>query len=344
MNEPASTGARTELSPASLGRLDPRIAVPRYDRGRLGRGIVHIGVGNFHRAHLGVYLDDLFNLGIDHDWALIGAGEGSRFRLPYSGVSEKHAMVLCQDTGHWWVYDLRSRTGFEVNGVKTVAAELDDGDDPELERAATAYRKALMFEPRGHDVMSGSILYPPTRADCDIGILFIEVSGCLPMCGHGTIGTVTVALEQGFVVPRIEGCLALEVPAGKIEVEYRRNGRFIDEVRLHNIPSYLHAAEVRVDAGEPAPDESHFFLAVCAHRPQVGNPTFVYIPRAANLLREREREQPEQGGHHGHHHRTKPQAAPGDDGVIHRRSFIPQLIDVGHQPRSRFPPPGRTVR
>jgi proline racemase len=52
-------------------------------------------------------------------------------------------------------------------------------------------RKALMFEPRGHDVMSGSILYPPTRADCDIGILFIETSGCLPMCGHGTIGTVT---------------------------------------------------------------------------------------------------------------------------------------------------------
>ena len=49
-------------------------------------------------------------------------------------------------------------------------------------------RKALMFEPRGHDVMSGSMLYPPTRADCDIGILFIEVSGCLPMCGHGTIG------------------------------------------------------------------------------------------------------------------------------------------------------------
>ncbi len=47
--------------------------------------------------------------------------------------------------------------------------------------------------------------------------------------------------------------------------------------------------EVRVDAGEPAPDESHFFVAVCAHRPQLGNPTFVYIPRAANVLRERER-------------------------------------------------------
>jgi chromosome segregation ATPase len=47
--------------------------------------------------------------------------------------------------------------------------------------------------------------------------------------------------------------------------------------------------EVRVDAGEPAPDESHFFVAVCAHRPQIGNPTFVYVPRAANVLRERER-------------------------------------------------------
>ncbi len=60
-------------------------------------------------------------------------------------------------------------------------------------------RTGLMFEPRGHDVMSGSILYPPTRADCDIAILFIETSGCLPMCGHGTIGTVTMAIEHGLV-------------------------------------------------------------------------------------------------------------------------------------------------
>ena len=57
-------------------------------------------------------------------------------------------------------------------------------------------RHALMFEPRGHDVMSGSMLYAPTREDCDVAILFIEVSGCLPMCGHGTIGTVTMAVEH----------------------------------------------------------------------------------------------------------------------------------------------------
>jgi 4-hydroxyproline epimerase len=108
-------------------------------------------------------------------------------------------------------------------------------------------RTALMFEPRGHDAMSGSILYPPSRRDCDLGVLFIEVSGCLPMCGHGTIGTVTVALEQGFVTPRSEGKLSLEVPAGRVDVKYESDGRFVDRVRLFNVASYLHAADVGVD-------------------------------------------------------------------------------------------------
>jgi 4-hydroxyproline epimerase len=111
-------------------------------------------------------------------------------------------------------------------------------------------RRALMFEPRGHDLMSGTILYPPAREDCDLGVLFIEVSGCLPMCGHGTIGTVTVALEQGFVTPREEGRLALETPAGRVDVQYLRNGRFIDEVRIFNVASYLHAADVEIDVPE----------------------------------------------------------------------------------------------
>lgn len=108
-------------------------------------------------------------------------------------------------------------------------------------------RRALMFEPRGHDVMSGSILYPPTREDCDIAILFIEVSGCLPMCGHGTIGTVTMAVENGLVVPREEGRLALDAPAGRVVAEYEGNGRFVDSVRIHNVPSFLAAERVRID-------------------------------------------------------------------------------------------------
>jgi 4-hydroxyproline epimerase len=108
-------------------------------------------------------------------------------------------------------------------------------------------RRALMFEPRGHDVMSGSILYPSSRADCDIGVLYIEVSGCLAMCGHGTIGTVTVALEEGLVTPRTPGRLALETPAGVVGVEYRQDGRYVEEVRLFNVPAYLHAAGVKLD-------------------------------------------------------------------------------------------------
>jgi 4-hydroxyproline epimerase len=108
-------------------------------------------------------------------------------------------------------------------------------------------RRALMFEPRGHDVMSGSILYPSAREDCDVGVLYIEVSGCLPMCGHGTIGTVTAAIEEGLVTPREPGKLALDAPAGRITIEYKQNGRFVDQVRLFNIPSYLHAADVMIE-------------------------------------------------------------------------------------------------
>jgi 4-hydroxyproline epimerase len=108
-------------------------------------------------------------------------------------------------------------------------------------------RRALMFEPRGHDVMSGSILYPPSRDDYDVGVLFIEVSGCLPMCGHGTIGTVTAAIEEGLVKPRQEGRIAIEAPAGRIAIEYTKVGQYVEQVRLYNIASYLHASDVDID-------------------------------------------------------------------------------------------------
>jgi 4-hydroxyproline epimerase len=109
-------------------------------------------------------------------------------------------------------------------------------------------RTGLMFEPRGHDVMSGSILYEPMRDDCDAAILFIETSGCLPMCGHGTIGTVTVLIEEGLVTPKREGRLVLEVPAGIVEAEYRRdNLDNVVEVRIRNIPSFLYRSGLEVD-------------------------------------------------------------------------------------------------
>ncbi len=111
-------------------------------------------------------------------------------------------------------------------------------------------RTALMFEPRGHAMMSGSILYPSTREDCDIGVLFIETSGCLPMCGHGTIGTVTVALEQGLVTPRESGRLDLDTPAGRVEVTYRQQGARVRSVRFTNVPSFLHSRGLVVECPE----------------------------------------------------------------------------------------------
>ena len=109
-------------------------------------------------------------------------------------------------------------------------------------------RTGLMFEPRGHDVMSGAILYEPMRADADAALLFIETSGCLPMCGHGTIGSVTVLIEEGLVTPREEGRLRLEVPAGMVDATYTRdNHGNVVEVRIRNVPSFLYRTGLSVD-------------------------------------------------------------------------------------------------
>ncbi|MBP8272721.1 MAG: 4-hydroxyproline epimerase, partial [Sphaerotilus sp.] len=111
-------------------------------------------------------------------------------------------------------------------------------------------RTALMFEPRGHALMSGSILYPSAREDCDIGVLFIETSGCLPMCGHGTIGTVTIAVENRLVRPRVPGRLDLETPAGRVQVSYHEENGKVRSVRLTNVPSFLHSRSLEVDCPE----------------------------------------------------------------------------------------------
>lgn len=108
-------------------------------------------------------------------------------------------------------------------------------------------RKGLMFEPRGHDMMSGSILYPPTDPNNDTGILFIETSGCLPMCGHGTIGTVTVMIQEGLVEPKNPGEVRLETPAGLVTATYKQEGNRVTSVRLQNIASYLHSTDLKVN-------------------------------------------------------------------------------------------------
>jgi len=108
-------------------------------------------------------------------------------------------------------------------------------------------RTGLCFEPRGHDMMSGGFLYPPTRDDTDVGILFIETSGCLPMCGHGTIGLVTFGLEHGLITPRQPGRLRVEVPAGVIDIDYTTDGDKVTAVRIRNVPAYLAAEGIAID-------------------------------------------------------------------------------------------------
>jgi 4-hydroxyproline epimerase len=108
-------------------------------------------------------------------------------------------------------------------------------------------RTGLCFEPRGHDMMSGGFLYPPTAAEADCGILFIETSGCLPMCGHGAIGMLTFGLEHGLIRPRVPGELVVEVPAGMLRVAYQSSGSRVTAVRIRNVPSYLAARDVEIE-------------------------------------------------------------------------------------------------
>lgn len=117
-----------------------------------------------------------------------------------------------------------------------------------------------MFEPRGHDMMSGSILYLPNDPQNDVAVLFIETSGCLPMCGHGTIGTITIAIEEGLIQPKVEGIVRMETPAGLVMIEYKKDdgpqttvhggSPKVKTVKLTNVPAFLHSTELVTECPE----------------------------------------------------------------------------------------------
>ncbi|MBI1376679.1 MAG: proline racemase [Frankiales bacterium] len=101
-------------------------------------------------------------------------------------------------------------------------------------------RTLLMYEPRGHSAMSGAILQPPTRPDADWGVVYIEVSGCLPMCGHGTIGVATVLVETGMVeVTEPVTTIRLDVPAGLVEARVVVQDGRATAVTIRNVPSFV---------------------------------------------------------------------------------------------------------
>lgn len=121
-------------------------------------------------------------------------------------------------------------------------------------------RKGLMFEPRGHDLMSGSFYFTPTNPENDVAILFIETSGCLPMCGHGLIGAMTILLEEKLIKPKIPGEVKVETPAGLVEVSYTQEGEKITAVRFENVPAYLALSNANIqhpDLGELVVDVAY---------------------------------------------------------------------------------------
>ncbi len=115
-------------------------------------------------------------------------------------------------------------------------------------------RLLLMREPRGHAAMSGAILQPATRPDADWGVLFVEVSGCLPMCGHGTIGVATVLVECGMVaVTEPRTMIRLDTPAGLVETEVMVKDGHAEKVTLRNVPAFVTELDATVDVESLGP-------------------------------------------------------------------------------------------
>ena len=111
-------------------------------------------------------------------------------------------------------------------------------------------RTGLMFEPRGHDMMSGSFFYSPQNPENDVAILFIETSGCLPMCGHGLIGALTVLLEEKLIFPKTEGRLRVETPAGLVFASYEQKKAKVKSVKFINVPSFLVVSDLEFECSD----------------------------------------------------------------------------------------------
>ncbi len=138
-------------------------------------------------------------------------------------------------------------------------------------------RTSLMFEPRGHSVMSGVVLMPPCLPEADYGVIFIETGGYLPMCGHDTIGVATALVEAGLVeVKEPYTDIALDTPAGLTRVKVKVEDGKARSVTLTNIPSFVFEREVTVEVPE-------FGRVTCDI--SYGGNTYAIVPAAAYGLK-----------------------------------------------------------
>lgn len=135
-----------------------------------------------------------------------------------------------------------------VGGVGTLPGATMEERRRYVINEADHLRTWLMYEPHGHSAMSGAIMQPPTRADADWGVIYIEVSGCLPMCGHGTIGVATVLVETGMVeVNEPETVIRLDTPAGLVVARVQVDGGRARSVTIENVPSFVTELDAQVD-------------------------------------------------------------------------------------------------
>ena len=135
-----------------------------------------------------------------------------------------------------------------VGGVGTLPGESMEERRQYFMSNVDHLRRWLMFEPHGHSAMSGAILQPPTHPSADWGVLYIEVSGCLPMCGHGTIGVATVLVETGMVevyTPTTE--IRLDTPAGLVTASVAVEAGRASSVTIENVPSFVTELDAVVD-------------------------------------------------------------------------------------------------
>jgi proline racemase len=135
-----------------------------------------------------------------------------------------------------------------VGGVGVLPGATMEERRQHVMHEADHLRTWLMYEPHGHSAMSGAILQPPIREDADWGVVYIEVSGCLPMCGHGTIGVATVLVETGMVdVTEPETIIRLDTPAGLVIATVAVEGTRARDVTIENVPSFVTELDATVD-------------------------------------------------------------------------------------------------
>ena len=147
-----------------------------------------------------------------------------------------------------------------VGGVGTLPGATMEDRRQYVMNQADELRTWLMFEPHGHSAMSGALLQPPTRDDADWGVVYIEVSGCLPMCGHGTIGVATVLIETGMVeVTEPRTVIRLDTPAGLVIATVDVEGTRARAVTIENVPSFVTALDATVDV--PTIGRVHYDMA-----------------------------------------------------------------------------------